>query len=1169
MRRWISILLAVILLLGSLSMSVLAEENDDTVENIDTVTEETVADETGEETAVDEEADETDETDESEPASDDEEAAADEDETEPEAAPEFVMGFVRVDKKTVVFEAMNESAVYAVLGAGSVVYAEVSMKTENVGNTWLKLTVETAAAKASGSEFANAYVRLKSVTPLTADEALALETELNADESVRLYRRHPLPVADMTIAAKPAAEEDEIAAEETAGEEDTEDGAADDISYVSETYETETVAITTQPKNTTAASGAKATFTVAATGATGYQWQVDRHDENGFVNLNNTPTYSGATTATLSVKASDSTATYTFRVKVTGEGGSVISNEVTFTLASKPAITAQPANATAAVGTSAVFTVTATGATGYQWQVNRGEGFVDLGNTASYKGVTTNTLTVTMKELFLTYKFRVVVSNAAGQTISNEVSVSLPVSKPSITSQPVNASAAVGAKATFTVEASNVNKYQWQVDRGAGFVDLGNTASYSGVTTKTLTVTMKELFLSYKFRVVLTNAGGQTISDEVMITIPVQPPVITAQPQNASAAVGAKATFTVEASNVSNYQWQVDRGAGFVDLGNTASYSGVTTKTLSVTMKELFLSYKFRVVLTNAGGETISDEVRVTLPLEKPVITAQPENALGSTGGTVSFTVAATGADSIQWQVDRKAGLGFVDLGTTPTFSGAATETLSVKVTANTLNYSFRAVLTNAAGSTISDEVSIQLAEKPTIVTQPTNQNGTTGGTVSFTVAYTGADSIQWQVNRNKGDGFVDLGTTPTFSGATTDTLTVKVTATTVTYTFRAVLTNAAGQTISNEVSIEQIVKPVITAQPVDLIVTPDQNAVFTIGYENADSIQWQVDRKAGLGFVDLGTTPTFSGATTDTLTVKINANTPSYSYRCVLTNAAGETISDEVSFRVVNLPAIVTQPTNQTAMNGEYASFTIAVEYADSIQWQVDRGQGFTDLGETPTYRGSTTETLQVMCKEATINYVFRAVVSNEAGEVISDEVTLSMAAAPEFDVQPVSQAVVLGETVTLTASSATADSIRWQADMGAGFVDLSESDDWQGVATDTLTFTATLEKASYSFRAVATNDAGETESEAVTIEVSIEVATANGVLVFKLVDGVLTLVSYTGSDASLTVSETIEGFTVKIIGANAFKNNTVLESIDLPDTIEIIGESAFENCSSLRSMN
>ncbi|MBQ3760787.1 MAG: hypothetical protein II875_02105, partial [Clostridia bacterium] len=182
MRRWISILLAVILLLGSLSMSVLAEENDDTVENIDTVTEETVADETGGETAVDEEADETDETDESEPASDDEEAAADEDETEPEAAPEFVMGFVRVDKKTVVFEAMNESAVYAVLGAGSVVYAEVSMKTENVGNTWLKLTVETAAAKAGGSEFANAYVRLKSVTPLTADEALALETELNADE---------------------------------------------------------------------------------------------------------------------------------------------------------------------------------------------------------------------------------------------------------------------------------------------------------------------------------------------------------------------------------------------------------------------------------------------------------------------------------------------------------------------------------------------------------------------------------------------------------------------------------------------------------------------------------------------------------------------------------------------------------------------------------------------------------------------------------------------------------------------------------------------------------------------------------------------------------------------------------------------------------------------------
>lgn len=72
------------------------------------------------------------------------------------------------------------------------------------------------------------------------------------------------------------------------------DNNADDV-IVSDT----TFAIGTQPSNATTVSGAAA-FTVVASGATAYQWQV-RGATGQYTSLTNTGVYTGATTATLTL----------------------------------------------------------------------------------------------------------------------------------------------------------------------------------------------------------------------------------------------------------------------------------------------------------------------------------------------------------------------------------------------------------------------------------------------------------------------------------------------------------------------------------------------------------------------------------------------------------------------------------------------------------------------------------------------------------------------------------------------------------------------------------------------------------------------------------------------------------------------------------------------------
>ena len=65
------------------------------------------------------------------------------------------------------------------------------------------------------------------------------------------------------------------------------------------------------------------------------------------------------------------------------------------------------------------------------------------------------------------------------------------------------------------------------------------------------------------------------------------------------------------------------------------------------------------------------------------------------------------------------------------------------------------------------------------------------------------------------------------------------------------------------------------------------------------------------------------------------------------------------------------------------------------------------------------------------------------------------------------------------------------------------------------------------------------------------------------------IVITKYSGTDADVTVPESIEDLPVVEIGDSAFEGNSYLECIDLPDTVAVIGVRAFANCTNLSEMN
>ena len=253
--------------------------------------------------------------------------------------------------------------------------------------------------------------------------------------------------------------------------------------------------ITTQPSSQTVAVGQTATFTVAAAGTTPltYQWQ------KGTANI------AGATSPSYTTPATTMADSGTkFQVLVSNSAGNATSAAATLTVDTPPGITTQPANQAVTAGQTATFTVVASGTTPLSYQWVKGTTNIAGATSASY---TTPATTAADNGS----KFKVIVSNGAGNTTSSQATLTVN-SPPSITTQPANQTVTAGQTATFSVVASGTGTltYQWQ--EGGTNISGATSASYTTPVTTSADS-------GSKFQVVVTNSFGNITSNQATLTV--------------------------------------------------------------------------------------------------------------------------------------------------------------------------------------------------------------------------------------------------------------------------------------------------------------------------------------------------------------------------------------------------------------------------------------------------------------------------------------------------------------------------------------------------------------------------------------------------------------------------------------------------------------------------
>lgn len=281
----------------------------------------------------------------------------------------------------------------------------------------------------------------------------------------------------------------------------------------------------------------------------------------------------------------------------------------------------------------------------------------------------------------------------------------------SITTQPANVNSCAGSNATYTVAVAGTNPaYQWQVNTGSGFVDLSNTAPYSGVTTATLTITGVTTGMNgYLYRCVVSNGCTFPVNSNSAGLAVGSSAVVVTQPTNSTVCDGVATSFSVSATGAASYQWQVNTGSGFVNLTNTAPYSGVTTATLNISAGVASMTgYQYRCVLGSCGPSVNSNAA--TLTISVPVtITSQPANASVCHGVNHTFSITTTGTvSSYQWQVSTDNGATYTNI----SGANASSLTLSLVMPAQS-GYRYRCLAVGSCGPVTSAAATLTVNTLP------------------------------------------------------------------------------------------------------------------------------------------------------------------------------------------------------------------------------------------------------------------------------------------------------------------------------------------------------------------------------------------------------------------------------------------------------------------------
>jgi Immunoglobulin domain len=359
-------------------------------------------------------------------------------------------------------------------------------------------------------------------------------------------------------------------------------------------------------------------------------------------------------------------------------------------------------------------------------------------------------------------------------------------------------------------------------------------------------------------------------------------------------------------------------------------------------------------------------------------IVTTPSSLTATTGiaANAVFTVTGTIADPSSWQL-----IGNVPPGMN--FSGLTSSGIVNVVTANGAavlsgtpttpgTYTFQMIAywyPNATGlSTSAKSYTVTVIQGavtlPVLVSNPSSQTIITGSQLNLSVSVTGTANYQWQLNG------VNI------AGATQSSYSVTSATSVNAGTYTCLVSNSAGSVTSSPAVVTVVSAPVIVSSPPPTqSVAIGSNVTLSVlaSGSTTPNYQWQFN---GVSIF---------GATSSTLSLNSVSAANSGTYTCIVSNIAGSvsTIPSVLSV-LANAPAILSNPTSQSATLGSTIVFSVSATSNASLtyQWNLNG----------VAIAGATSSSCIVKADSTSKAGNYTCVVTNSGGSVTTSPAVLSL---------------------------------------------------------------------------------------------------------------------------------------------------------------------------------
>ncbi len=695
--------------------------------------------------------------------------------------------------------------------------------------------------------------------------------------------------------------------------------------------------------------------------------------------------------------------TYTFRLTVTDNSGNTGSADVKVTVKSSnifPVVKAGP-DQTITLPTNSV-TVDASASydpdgtlAAFQWSY--------LTGPSQYTIVSPRTISTQITNLVEgTYTFMVRIWDNLYDSANDTLTITVkpaptPVNRPPVANAgsaititlPTNSTTLNGSASSDP--DNNISSYQWSKVSGPSQYTIGNPAAAS----TSLTNLVEGVYL---FRLLVTDSGGLSSSDTVKVTVNPAPHVN--QPPIANAGANISITLPVNSTTlngsasydpdgtISSYAWAWISGPSQYSIGNAGAVSTPLTNLVEGV-------YQFRLTVTDNGGLSASDTIKITVKPAPPVNKPPVANA----GSEITITLptnSTTLNGSASYDPD-----GTISSYAWAWISGPAQYTISNATAATTAlsnlvqgTYAFRLTVTDNGGLTSSDTVRVivnPIPNRPPVanagadisITLPTNSTTLNGSASSD--PDNNITSYLW--SRVSGPAQFSIGN----ATQATTSLTNLVEGT---YVFRLTVTDAGG--LSSSASVTVVVNPKPNIPPIanagaDFSVSMPNPVIQLNGSRSSDPdgtiVAYVWTRISGTGAI------TIANANTAIATV-VGVQPGEYVFELTVTDDKGATAKARV--KVTVLAAVNQKPVAN-------AGADTVINFPASIVW-LNGSQSYDPDGVivTSTWKQidgpgaasivSPNSVTTMVTSLGTGKYVFELTVTDNKGASGKDSVTVTV---------------------------------------------------------------------------------------------------------------------------------------------------------------------------------